>query len=312
MSQAEKTAADTKHNSNLTVMLVFCLFADPNERSELCSFVAEMAAYLGQIADDPPSRAYAHVHVAQAKPVSAAVTLLCPRGCPAAAGAVNAFVAALARTDAALGGLATAANRYSGARLAGSASGMLLQAGVGQAYAGVVADALAALTVRATALATALRRVGITTVMTSAQVTQTLTVLQGGLPATYAKRLPAGGESATTLAQSVTAALGPSPGPVALGQALQVSPPPAAFRAASHTITVAELGALVDQLASQRSITRKARTLLHKDLNAITRAGNAAAHARGLATLRRDINRMARSTRAATETLLQHAAAGLV
>jgi len=94
-------------------------------------------------------------------------------------------------------------------------------------------------------------------------------------------------------------------------QALQLSPPPAAFRAANHSITVAELGAVVDQLASQRAISRRARALLRKDLTAITRAGSGVAHTRALATLRRDVNRLARTTRAATETLLKHAAAGL-
>ncbi len=271
----------------------------------------EMATFVGQIQNDPPSRAFAHVHVAAVRPISPAVRLFCPRGCPAAVGAINAYDQALARAAAALAGLATAANRYSGAKLAGSASGILLQAGVGRAYAGVVADALAALTARATVLVSALTRVGATIALTSVQVSQTVTVLQTGLPGPYAKRLPPGGDSATALAQKVTAAVGPVSGPVSLSQALQLSPPPAAFRAASHTITVAELGALVDQLASQRSISRGARGLLHSDLNALTRAGNAAAHTRALAKLRRDINRMARAVRAATETLLQHAAGGL-
>ena len=311
VNKAEKDAATDKQNANLALMVVFCLISDPDEHSDICRFVIEMASFVGQIANDPPSRAFAHVHVAQVRRISPALSLFCPRGCPGAAGALNAYDQALARVDAALAGLVAAANRYSGARLVGSAAGMQLQAGLGQAYAGVLADALAGLTARASVFVSALTRAGVTTTLTTVQVSQTLTLLQNGLPAAYARRLPAGGDSATALAKSVTAAVGQPSGPVSVGQALALSPPPAAFRAASHAITVAELGAVVDQLGSQRAITRRARALLHTDLNAITRAGNAAAHARALARLRRDVNRLARTTRSATETLLQHAAAGL-
>jgi hypothetical protein len=151
----------------------------------------------------------------------------------------------------------------------------------------------------------------VTTALTSVQLTQGVTVLQQGLPPAYAMRVGTTGEPASMLGPALAGAVSQTPGPVAFAQALAVSPPTPAFRAAAHTITAAELSAVVSQLASQHALSRRARNLLQNDLRTLTRAANATAHTRALAKLRRDAAGAGRSTRAATETLLVHAAAGL-
>jgi hypothetical protein len=275
---------------------------------ELCHDLIILQAYFYVLSDDPPSSHYAHADIVQIGHPRSAISLFCPRGCPGAAAAINAFVQALARVEAAIQGLGTAANRFTGARLVGSRSGMTLQAGLGRAYAGELAGALTLLTSRSSVLATRLSAAGETVALTQVQVQQVVTELQTtGLPAAYARVLPAGGPSAATIAQTLKSGAPNPPAALSFAQTLPRSLPASSFQAASHTINAGELSALVDQFASQRSISKKTRTLLHNDLVALARARNGGAIAKALSKLRRDAGHV----RGSTGGLLQSAAAGL-
>jgi hypothetical protein len=310
----EKSAASTQANKNLTTLFIYCLVLDPHKLTDMCQFINEIADYLQAVFDDPPSASFMHaaVIVAPVRITNNNVSVFCPRGCPGAVGAINAFDAQLGRLEAAVGGLANAADRYSGAKLAGSAGGIRIQAALGQAYAGEVADLVTVVTSRVRVLVTALTRAGNVTTLTSVQIETMRTQLQtNGLPATYARALPNGGAPATTLASNLVSASANPPATVSLAQILPPQLAPAPFRAASHTITLPEVGGLVDALRSQNALSKRAYGLLHSDLLKLNKAPNQAAENKALARLKNDLNGLSRSTKPATETLLQHAVAGL-
>jgi hypothetical protein len=315
VSQAEKDNSSllTEGNKNLLLLAILCLANDPDEVTTMCFVVNEVADLVQAVHKDPVDASFMYAPIAAASQAGrSSVSLFCPRGCPGAVRAINAFVGQLQRLEVALSGLANAANRYSGATLAGFTAGIRLQAGLAQAYAGEVADGLAGLTGPARVLITTLGRVGVTTALTSVQINKVAVQLQqNGLGPIYARNLPPGGAPATEIAGLIQTAAANPPPSVSFAQILPPQLPPAPFRAASHAITLPEVGGLLDALHSQRALSSRAYGLLHNDVIKLNKAPNQAAENKALARFRNDINGLNRRLKPATETLLQHAVAGL-
>jgi hypothetical protein len=212
-----------------------------------------------------------------------------------------------ALTRAATAGLLTAANRFAAAKQARSNAAMLLQDGVGNAYAGELANALTKLRAGGTALAAALKRAGHTVAITSAQLGAARVYVQHGLPSRLLRLLSANGVSPGAFLQALAGALAGAPSSITFARLLGTTEAPGPYKASNHTITTAQIGAIIDALASQHTISASTHGKLTTDLHAVA-AANRAKRARALAKLQSDIASKLHGT---AGTLLHFAVVGL-
>ena len=309
VSTPEKDAARAVANDLVLITFFTCsgysVYVDFGQAA--CAITILAFGRNQEIIDDPPATPFTQVGLSSPARVLSALKLFCPKGCASAGPAATAYAQQQSLTNAAVAGLATAGNRFSAAKQAGSSLGMLLQDGVGKAYAGELADALVKLNARGAALAAALKRAGHTVALNGAQLAAARRAAQQGLPPRIVSALEANGVSPATFQQSLAAALASAPSSISFSRLLGATERPGPFRAANRTITLAQVGAIIDVLAGQRAISARAQRQLTADLNAVGGAkGSKRAHA--LSKLQSDI---ASNVHRAAGTLLHFAVVGL-
>jgi hypothetical protein len=248
------------------------------------------------------------VAVAKIPPAIVPVGIECPSGCPELPPALADFAQKQALYTAALSGLATAGNRYTGASRAHSRSGQLLQSGVAAAYSGEVASALAAFNAAGSTLASDFAARGLTEFRSSSDLAAMSAQAQHGLDPATAAYVAAHGISAAGFATALMTALAGAGSSITFAQALALPQDPAPFHVGQHRIRLAQVSAIVAALRAQRAISRGAASRLGSDLRSLSSAKTSSLRARRLATLVRDIGARTRGTVA---TLLQSAAGGL-
>lgn len=188
--------------------------------------------------------------------------------------------------------VAVAARRLDDAESAGDAQSVQLQGAVIKVYLGQLADALANEHRSAVALAGGLRSRGLDIRLTRAQATRVAGLLARRRPATVAARLRQDGLSTAEINAGfgVALGLGAASRPLGLVRALSQPVRLAGLRAAYHSLSPAEIGAIVRSLAAQGALSGALAANLKADV-ATLQAAQGAARRAAVARLRADAKR---------------------
>ena len=307
-TDAEQEAVSATANRQLYRLYAYCMLRDPHGASNLCELTSAMAGQLIGLQHDTPNPSYRQVLVAQLLSGGPVASLLCPTACPAAVPSINAYLQQLTHAVMGLKGLVSAEGCYSTAKATGATTSMRVQAAAADAYAGVLVNAVTGLETKATAVVRALAKTGETVALTRAQIADIhAQLLQRGLPESYVLQLPVVAGLAQEITQHLLAATSNPVGPVSFTQILFPGLAPGPFTTANRSITVAQVSALIQQLANQNELSPRTDKAVRGYLTALTRAHVAAQEAGTLTNLRRFVAGLS----GPVATLLQAAAAGL-
>lgn len=188
--------------------------------------------------------------------------------------------------------VAVGARRLSDAQSAGDGQSVQLQGAVIKVYLGQLADALANEHRSAVALAGGLRSRRLDIRLTRAQATRVAGLLARRRPAAVAARLRQDGLSAADVQGGfgVALGLGAANRPLSLVGALSRPVPVAGLRSAYHSISPAEIGAIVQSLAAQGALRGALAATLKADV-ATLEAAQGAARKAAVVRLRADAKR---------------------